>query len=146
VIPVRCGNAGTEKIMKSTVMLPLLCTVVWLSSCASPVEENLIRDPVVVEQQPRKLEDIRNVFDRNKNSIYAAYKALQKDPTLGGKILFRLGIEPDGSVSDCGVIESTLANKELEAELVRIVSSFRFGVAQPAKKVTIKYPIDFVSQ
>ena len=53
----------------------------------------------------RSREEIELVFDKNKGSIFALYnRALRRDPTLQGKLVLKLTIEPSGAVSACEVV------------------------------------------
>jgi outer membrane biosynthesis protein TonB len=91
----------------------------------------------------RSREEIEMVFDQNKGAIYALYsRALRRDPTLQGKLVLRLTIEPDGTVSSCDVVSSELGDDELLQKLVARVRMFRFQDKDVATVTTTK-PIDF---
>jgi hypothetical protein len=91
----------------------------------------------------RSREEIEMVFDQNKGSIYALYsRALRRDPTLQGKLVLRLTIEPNGAVSACEIVSSELADEELLQKLVARVKMFRFQDKDVATVTTTK-PIDF---
>jgi TonB family protein len=91
----------------------------------------------------RSREEIELVFDKNKGSIFALYnRALRRDPTLQGKLVLRLTIEPSGAVSACEVVSSELADPEMERKLVQRVKLFRFEAKDVATVTTTK-PIDF---
>ena len=91
----------------------------------------------------RSREEIEMVFDQNKGAIYALYsRALRKDPTLQGKLVLKLTIEPSGAVSSCEVVSSELADDELLAKLVQRVKMFRF-LEKDVATVTTTKPIDF---
>lgn len=91
----------------------------------------------------RSREEIEMVFDRNKGSIYALYnRALRKNPALQGKLVLRLTIAPDGSVTFCEVVSSELGDADLERKLVARVRLFRFD-AKDVEAVTTTKPIDF---
>jgi hypothetical protein len=90
-------------------------------------------------------EEIQIVFDRYKAALYRIYnQELRKDPTLRGKILMRLSIEPDGAVSLCKVESTELASPELVDKIVERIRRFNFGPKEGVKKMTILYPIDFL--
>jgi hypothetical protein len=90
-------------------------------------------------------EEIQIVFDRYKATLYRIYnKKLREDPTLRGKLLLRLTIEPDGSVSMCKAESTDLASDELVAQIVARVRRFNFGPKEGVPKITILYPIDFL--
>jgi len=69
---------------------------------------------------------------------------LRRDPTLRGKILMRITIEPDGSVSMCKVESTDLASPELVKKIVERVRRFNFGPKEDVQRMTILYPIDFL--
>ena len=90
-------------------------------------------------------EEIQIVFDRYKATLYRIYnRELRKDPTLQGKLVLRLTIEPDGRVSMVKAESTDLASKELVARIVARVERFNFGPKEGVPKVTILYPIDFL--
>jgi outer membrane biosynthesis protein TonB len=89
-------------------------------------------------------EEIQIVFDRHKAQLYRMYNLeLRRDPTLQGKIILRLTIEPDGSVSLCQLHGTNMNAPELAAQVVDRVKTFNFG-AKVVPPVTIVYPIDFL--
>lgn len=90
-------------------------------------------------------EEIQIVFDRYKAALYRIYnRALRKDPTLRGKILMRISIETNGSVSMCKVESTDLASPELVFKIVERIKRFNFGPKKDVPKITILYPIDFL--
>jgi hypothetical protein len=90
-------------------------------------------------------EEIQIVFDRYKATLYRIYnKELRKDPTLRGKILLRISIETNGTVSMCKVESTDLASPELVAKIVERIKRFNFGPKEGVPKLTILYPIDFL--
>lgn len=89
-------------------------------------------------------EEIQIVFDRHKSQLYRLYNLeLRRDPTLQGKIILRLTIEPDGSVSMCMLHGTNMNAPDLAAQVVDRVKGFNFG-AKVVPAVTIIYPIDFL--
>ncbi|MGM0767494.1 MAG: AgmX/PglI C-terminal domain-containing protein [Pseudomonadota bacterium] len=92
----------------------------------------------------RGMTNIRKVFDAQKTALYSIYRReLRQDPTLEGKVLLELVIEPDGSVSSCEVVNSELDNPELENRIATRVRLFNFGEADVAAR-KVKFPIDFL--
>jgi hypothetical protein len=90
-------------------------------------------------------EEIQIVFDRYKAALYRIYnKELRKDPTLRGKMLMRISIETNGTVSMCKVESTDLASPELVAKIVERIKRFNFGPKEGVPKMTILYPIDFL--
>ncbi len=89
-------------------------------------------------------EEIQIVFDRGKSALYGMYqRALRTDPTLEGKVVIRLTIEPSGKVSAASIVSSGLNDAALERRIIFKVKSFNFG-AKDVPKITINYPIDFI--
>jgi hypothetical protein len=90
-------------------------------------------------------EEIQIVFDRYKAALYRIYnRELRKNPTLQGKIVLRLTIEPDGKVSLCKMETSDMDAPALEAKIVGRVKKFNFGAKESVPAITILYPIDFL--
>ena len=91
----------------------------------------------------RSREEIELVFDKNKGAIFALYnRALRRDPSLEGKLVLRLTIDPNGAVSFCEIVSSELGDSELERKLVQRVKLFRFE-ARDVEAITTTKPIDF---
>ncbi|MDX1754918.1 MAG: AgmX/PglI C-terminal domain-containing protein [Marinobacter sp.] len=92
----------------------------------------------------RAMSNIRQVFESQKTALYSLYRReLRQDPTLAGKVLLELVIEPDGRVSHCEVVSSELGNPALEQRLANRVLLFDFG-ARDVEARTVRFPIDFL--
>ena len=90
-------------------------------------------------------EEIQIVFDRHKAALYRLYnRELRRDPTLQGQMILRLTIEPDGSVSFCGLQSTDMKAPQLSAQVVERVKTFDFGAKEGVSALTIVYPIDFL--
>jgi outer membrane biosynthesis protein TonB len=90
-------------------------------------------------------EEIQIVFDRYKSALYRIYnRELRKNPTLQGKMVLRLTIEPDGSVSACSVDSSDMDAPDLDKKIADRVKKFNFGAKDGVPTITILYPIDFL--
>ena len=90
-------------------------------------------------------EEIQIVFDKYKAALYRIYnKELRKNPTLQGKMVLRLTIEPDGSVSACTVDSSDMDSADLDSKIAARVKRFNFGAKEGVSTITILYPIDFL--
>ena len=95
-------------------------------------------------QGGRSIEEIQMVFDRNKGAIYSIYnRALRKNPSLQGKLVLQLTINPSGQVTACTVVSSGLQDATLDRKISSRVKLFDFG-ARDVEMVTITYPIDFL--
>ncbi|GGE72457.1 hypothetical protein GCM10011533_26020 [Streptosporangium jomthongense] len=92
----------------------------------------------------RAMSNIRKVFDAGKTALYSLYqRELRQDPTLKGKVLLELVIEPDGSVSACKVVSSDLNKPALEQKIAMRVRLFNFG-ADNVETRKVRFPIDFL--
>ncbi|HEY6873574.1 MAG TPA: AgmX/PglI C-terminal domain-containing protein [Geobacteraceae bacterium] len=90
-------------------------------------------------------EEIQLLFDRYKAALYRIYNTeLRKDPTLRGKMVLRITIEPSGAVSACGVDSCNMNAPDFNAQIVARVKKFNFGPKDGVPKTTILYPIDFL--
>ena len=128
------GGAGLDDDMSATAVSS---TVAGLGS------EPLVDRPDAIEAPARSREEIEMVFDQNKGAIYALYnRALRRDPTLQGKMVLRLTIEPSGAVSMCEVVSSEIEDPELQRKLTGRIKLFRFEPKDVARITTTK-PIDF---
>ena len=95
-------------------------------------------------QNARAIEELTLVFDKYKGALQNIYqRALRKDPTLQGKVVFELTINAAGKVVKCIIISSELGSKSLERRLVSRVKSFRFA-AKDVATVTVTMPIDLL--
>lgn len=102
--------------------------------------------PVSSSAHPTRTdEEIQILFDRYKAALYRIYNThLRKDPTLRGKMVLKIAIEPSGVVSACTVDSCNMNAPEFSAQIVDRVKKFNFGPKEGVPKVTILYPIDFL--
>ncbi|MGL6161789.1 TonB family protein [Microbulbifer sp.] len=90
-------------------------------------------------------EEIQIVFDRYKASLYRIYnRELRSNPALQGKMVLKITIEPDGSVSLAQVESSDMDSPALNSKIVARVKRFNFGPKAGVPTITIRYPIDFL--
>ncbi|WP_455365928.1 TonB family protein [Kaarinaea lacus] len=114
----------------------------------SPVEQVAQNARIESDKRSKKAsrtyEEVSLVFDKNKGAIYALYnRALRKDPTLEGKIVFEITIDPSGSVIDVKVVSSELNSPTLEKKLLARIKLFNFG-PKDVETLIVTYPIDFL--
>jgi len=92
----------------------------------------------------RSDESVRRMMDKNKGAIFAIYnRALRKDPTLEGKFVFEMVIEPSGQVSEVSLISSQLEDDTLVQKILSRIRLIRF----PAGNVIstrVNYSFDFL--
>lgn len=95
------------------------------------------------QQSKRDDESIRRTFERTKSNVFSLYyQALLDSPNLSGTFLFRITIEPDGSVSNLRLISSGLGDKNLENKILSRVKKINFGpedVATTAVEYTFRF-------
>lgn len=90
-------------------------------------------------------EEIQIVFDRYKAALYRIYnRELRNNPALQGKMVLKITIEPDGSVSRASVESSDMDSPTLNSKIVARVKRFNFGPKAGVPTITILYPIDFL--
>lgn len=90
-------------------------------------------------------EEIQIVFDRYKSALYRIYnRELRKNPTLQGKMVLRLTIQPNGKVSASTVDSSDMDSTSLDKKIAARVKKFNFGAKEGVPAITILYPIDFL--
>lgn len=138
------GGIDTSKLSRSTGNTEL--TGRRSSKVSSNIGDTVANIPRRTRsgQNARGLEELTIIFDKYKGSLEAIYvRALRRDPTLQGKVVFELTISPSGKVIKCRIISSELGSKKLERRLVSRVKSFRFPKRNVAT-VTVTYPIDFL--
>ncbi|GAA5524714.1 hypothetical protein Maes01_01271 [Microbulbifer aestuariivivens] len=90
-------------------------------------------------------EEIQIVFDRYKAALYRIYnRELRNNPALQGRMVLKITIEPDGSVSLAQVDSSDMDSPALNSKIVARVKRFNFGPKAGVPTITILYPIDFL--
>ena len=92
----------------------------------------------------RSDESIRRIMDRNKGAIFAIYnRALRKDPTLAGKLVFEMEIDSNGAVSSLELISSELADDALTKKILARIRMIRFD-ADKVVATRVNYSFDFL--
>jgi outer membrane biosynthesis protein TonB len=90
-------------------------------------------------------EEIQIVFDRYKAALYRIYnRELRNNPLLKGKMVLRITIEPDGSVSQVKIESTDMDSPTLSSGILARVQKFNFGPKDGVPRTTILYPIDFL--
>lgn len=93
----------------------------------------------------RTLEEIQEVFDRNKSSFYAMFnRALRENADLRGKIVVSLTIAPNGAVTRCEMVSSELGDPDLERKVVQRVLLMNFKAKDVPEFTFPNYPINFL--
>ena len=116
------------------------------STIAGPGGKGDAAKPLTAGGKPSRTdEEIQLLFDRYKAALYRIYNTeLRKDPTLRGKMVLRITIEPSGAVSACAVDSCNMNAPDFNTQIVERVKKFNFGPKDGVPKTTILYPIDFL--
>ena len=132
------NDGGGERAAIKGVALTKATSGIEAKAAAAP------RPVAAARRGGRSDEEIQIVFDRYKSALYRLYqRELRNDATLQGKVILRLTIEPDGSVSMVQVKSSEMEAPTLTADIVARVRGFNFG-AKDVPAVTIVYPMNFL--
>lgn len=92
----------------------------------------------------RSDEAIRRMMDQQKGGIFAIYnRALRQDPTLQGKFVFEMVIEPGGDVSEVKLISSDLKDSDLVGKILARIRMINFGAAN-VLRTRVNYSLDFL--
>lgn len=92
----------------------------------------------------RSEEEIRRVMDKNKAAIFAIYnRALRKNPTLQGKVVVKMVIEPNGQVSAASLVSSDLNDPDLESKILSRLKLIRFA-QENVTQTSLNYSFDFL--
>jgi len=90
-------------------------------------------------------EEIQVVFDRYKSALYRMYnRELRSNPSLRGKMVLQIVIQPDGSVSECTLKSNDFESTTFASDIVKRVLRFNFGAKADVAVITILYPIEFL--
>lgn len=97
-----------------------------------------------VDYSGRSAESVRRIMDANKGAIFAIYnRALRKDPSLSGKVLFQLLVEPSGAVAEIKLLSSELADQALVSKILSRIKMINFG-SEPVEQTEVNYSFDFL--
>lgn len=92
----------------------------------------------------RTNEEINAVFDRAKGAFTAIYTRAKRDNAnlaTEGVVTIAFTIQPDGSVTDCRLISSTLGDAEVTNKIVQRASLLNFGPKGVPAFAVQRYPI-----
>ncbi len=89
-------------------------------------------------------EQVTIIFDQNKSKLYSLYnRARRKNPSLKGKLILEITINPSGMVERVRIVVSELNDAALEKRIVMRVKQFNFGPSGK-EKITVTFPIEFI--
>ena len=110
------------------------------------VKEAARKEQQETAARTRSKEELRRTMDANKSAIYSIYnRELRRKPSLQGSITPELVIEPNGAVSSCSVVESTLNEPALESKICNRLRLVDFGARPGVDQTKIRYPIELLS-
>lgn len=142
------GGIQTSKLSRSTggrVAAPSGRETSEIESSVEDIEAPSQSAQQRQDQQGRSIESIQLAFDQKKTTLYRDYKRqLRRNPTLEGKIIFEITIEPSGRVSNVTIVSSSLNSPRLEDKLIRRIRTIDFGEKADAETTTVNFPITFV--
>jgi len=67
---------------------------------------------------------------------------LQRSPDLQGNVLVEFEISPEGKVTKCTILTSSLGNPQFEKKLVQEILHWTFRPTEKGK-TTVLYPLSF---
>jgi hypothetical protein len=109
------GNKGKGGLLACFCCAVVLLACAPVTERAQPGEPALVRGPDYV----RTDDEIQAVFDQNKSKLYSIYqRALRNDPTIKGRIVLSITIEPSGQVSECKVHQTNIKVPALRKRFV----------------------------
>ena len=93
----------------------------------------------------RTIQEIQEIFDRNKGSLTSIYNRQARENTsMGdGKLVLKLTIAPDGSVTQCSVVSSSFNDPDFERKIVQRILLFKFQAKSVPPFTYGSYPIEF---
>jgi TonB family protein len=115
-----------------------------VESSIEQVAKNRVESGSDNKRPGRTYEEVTLVIDSNKGRIFNMYnRMLRKNPSLSGKIVFEITIEPSGAVADVKIVSSELNSPALEKRLITLFKTFDFG-AKNVETMVVTFPIDFL--
>jgi periplasmic protein TonB len=93
----------------------------------------------------RTQEEMRLVFETNKQTFFNAYRRAQRsNPTLAGTVVLAVTIAPDGSVSSCEIGRSELKDDDLHKRLLSQCRRMQFKSRPGVEVAKVEFPINFI--
>lgn len=118
--------------------------LILLSACAAPQLPVVSAPMPVHHESTRTLHEIQEGFDRNKGRLIAIYNQSTRENFPGdGVIVFSFGVAPDGSMTHCEIVSSTLHYENFEQALLRQVATINFGARDVPPFEMAHYPVAF---
>ncbi len=134
----------TSKLTNKTASTQLAqreTTLIKMTTVEASGDDRRSDDPRVVA---RTIEELQFSIQRHKGRFDILYnRALRKNPTLRGTVLFELTIAPSGKVTKCRILSSELNSATLEKKLRIKMKAIDFG-AKDVPIVVVEYPLVFL--
>ena len=87
---------------------------------------------------------IQSVIRKHIKRIKLCYeKGLKRNPQLHGRVEVRLTIGPDGTVTKAEIARSTLNDKQVEQEMLKVLRQLKFPKPAGGGTMTVSYPFIF---
>jgi TonB family protein len=89
---------------------------------------------------------IQSVIRKNISKVNRVYeRALQKDPTLRGKIVVSFVVGPKGTVTSAKITYSTIKSLKMQAEILKVIKRMKFPKPAGGGSIQVSYPFIFHS-
>ncbi len=87
---------------------------------------------------------INRVVSRQQSRLKKVYESmLKRDPNLGGKLMVKFVIMPDGSVTNVAIVKSTTGNATFDKRIVSYVKRWKFPPISGGGPVEVVFPFVF---
>lgn len=108
----------------------------------------LERKSLLASNPFRRPSVIKEVIDGNVNQLRYIYnKKLRMGTKISGRVIIKLDIKPNGSISNTQVVSSSVANEDFEKEITDKIRSWKFrAVPDSLGTLSIKYPFEFFEE
>jgi hypothetical protein len=101
----------------------------------------------IAKSHVRTLEELQIAFDRRSAQFYALVNEhLQRRPGSGGQLMLSITVEPDGTISECHLVASTLSDSTLEQAVLSEVRRLNAGARAVPTATFPSYPIHVSAQ
>ncbi len=89
---------------------------------------------------------IQSVIRKNISKVNRVYeRALQKDPSLKGKIVVSFVVGPKGTVTSARITYSTIKDLKMQAEILKVIKRMKFPKPRGGGSIQVSYPFIFQS-
>jgi TonB family protein len=140
-----CGDIGIDDLMSQEAPLRLDHKAQTVRAIAPDL--HIIKDNWAPISGGRNSAEIMRVVRQNLASLRHAYnRYLRQGNAIAGKITVEFAIDGSGKVVSCRIVNSTIDNSRLEAEIMGIISRWLFERIDIPGDITVAvYPFSFSS-